>query len=148
MTSDIFVSFLTVFFCCIAYSAECGNKYCDSWMEYIFDVDECRSQGRVYWVYAQLSSLVPFTGLSSFHIGKRLDGAVKVFHGIVIVTPGTATGNILDQKHIHDNGFSVCMASFVLVVDMVKVVWDYFTEKETLSQFIIMVIAVVISGRR
>ena len=74
MTSYIFVSFLTVFFCCIGtgYSAECGNKYCDSWMEYIFDVDECRSQGRVYWVYAQLSSLVPFTGLSSFHIGKRL----------------------------------------------------------------------------
>ena len=40
---------------------------------------------------------------------------MKIFHGIVTVTPGTATEDILNHKHLHENGFSVCMASFLLV---------------------------------
>ena len=144
----LYFIFIVVLLCCIGtgYCAECGSKYCDSWTAFIFDTNDCRSKGRVYWVYTQLWSLVPLTGLSNFHIGKRLDGAVKLFHGFATFILGAAMGDILNSKHVKDDGLSVCMASTVLIVDMVKVVWDYFTEKEALSELIIVVIALLISG--
>ena len=114
-------------------------------VEYIFDVDYCRSQGRVYWINTQLWSLIPFSGFSSFNIGKRLDGAIKLFRGFVSGILCAARNDALSHKSVEDDGFGACMAFFVLAVDMLKIVWDYFTEKEALSELIIVAIAVVIS---
>ena len=106
--------------------------------DYIFDTDNCRTQGRNYWIINLILSFIPLPGISSLYRGKRIDGIFELFHGIISYCLCAALDDISRGQRA-DDGFGVGVILFTLVADGVKIAYMYCFEVEAMADLVIII---------
>jgi len=127
---------------------ECGNKQCKNWIwlwyDYAFDTDNCRTQGRSYWIITLLLSLIPLPGFSSLYRGKISDGIFELLHGSFSYVLTLALNDTSRGRRV-DDGLGECMIVFTLIMDVIKISHMHTFEAEAMTDLPIIICLTILA---
>jgi len=117
-----------------------------SWYDYLKheNPDHCGTQEAVDWLKIAALSVVPFTGFSSFYVGKIFDGAFELAHGFFTLILYLAYKDGLRSKHSEDSGFGECMTMVIVVMDLIKVVVDFNTGRSRIMEIVLIAFSFIL----